>query len=126
MSLMDDFNAGHKAYYDGVPRYKNPYDDAPHFDDSNYSAWEKGWDQASIEHDAFTKIQQLEAQNKELCVDNEELKKQNKELSRIRANVGMSLVELKIYVEGRSWFRFSREKVMEYIENMYSQLKVPD
>jgi len=126
MSLMDDFNSGHKAYYDEVPRYKNPYDDAPHFDDSNYYAWEKGWDAANKEHDLFTEAQSLKTQNKELCDDNKSLTSQNKELSRIRANVAMSLVELKIYVEGRVWFKFSREKVIEYIDNSYQLLKVPD
>jgi len=62
MSFMDDFDNGSKAYYDEVPRYKNPYSGESHNGlghESNYVAWEKGWKSSSAEHNLFTENQEL-------------------------------------------------------------------
>lgn len=122
MTAIEIVNQGHESYYNEEPRYKNPYEDNPGLCD-NAILWFFGWDQANQEHDLFTKNKSLEAENKELFIENEGLKKANKELSRLCANVSMSLSELKIYVEGRNWFQFSREKVIEHIEDIDEMIK---
>lgn len=65
MSLMEDFNNGHKAYYEEVPRYKNPWSGC-HFDDSNASYWDKGWEVAKEEHRLFTENQGLKEEKADL------------------------------------------------------------
>jgi hypothetical protein len=60
MSLIDEFDKGHKAYYDEVPRYKNPWSEKGHYDDSEFNAWERGWDTANEHHELFTENQRLQ------------------------------------------------------------------
>jgi len=64
---------GHKAYYDDVPRYKNPYDG----DRASFTLWFTGWDKASEEHNLFTENQTLKAENKELVIERAEVLEEN-------------------------------------------------
>ncbi len=48
---------GSKAYYEEVPRYKNPHELNSEF----MSLWYKGWDQSKSDHDLFTENQTLKA-----------------------------------------------------------------
>ena len=77
MSLYEDYENGGKAYYDEVPRYKNPYSGSNHYDDSNHAAWEKGWKRASQEHNLFTENQTLKAEKEALEISNAELQGDN-------------------------------------------------
>lgn len=92
MSLYEDYENGGKAYYDEVPRYKNPYSGNNHYDDSNHAAWEKGWKRASQEHNLFTENQLLKAKNEELEREHAECMEENMFLvddkSRFETEVG--------------------------------------
>jgi hypothetical protein len=118
MSLMDDFNAGHKAYYEKVPRYKNPYEDSPHFDDSNYVAWDEGWLSAESEHRLFTENQELK--EKISSQEQEESLLQNK-LDSIVDILGDMDLELDKRV-----FSFSREKMKIHVQNIRQKLGSPE
>lgn len=73
MSLMEDFKNGHKAYYEEVPRYKNPlFNSTP-----EHIAWLDGWDQAKTEHDMFTDNQLLKEEKEALDAEVIQLKQDN-------------------------------------------------
>ena len=125
MTAIEIINQGHESYYNEVPRYKNPYEDSPGMCD-NSILWFSGWDQANSVHDLFTRNQLLDAENKKLTED-------KALLSSSRTSAVMELAELKHYVKNRSWFQFSREKVIDYLENVDKYIarsnpaiKVPD
>jgi len=136
MSLIDDFNAGHKAYYDEVPRYKNPYSESGHYDDSNYVSWEKGWDVACNEHRMFAENQRLKTENEQLGTERAEaleeciflgndiynLQQILDKKERERESALLDLNDLLVYVRGLGKLSFSREKmenrVREIVRNI--------
>jgi len=61
------FDLGKKSYYDGIPRYKRPYEG------SMGEIWVDGWDSANKEHELFTENQSLKLQNEELVKEKTEL-----------------------------------------------------
>ena len=62
------FELGKKSYYEGIPRYKNPYCD------SMGEMWINGWDSACKEHELFTENQHLKLGNKKLMKEMVEFK----------------------------------------------------
>jgi hypothetical protein len=61
------FDLGKEAYYNKIPRYKNPYPGEPG------ELWFSGWDMACKEHELFTENQSLKLENEELKKDKIEL-----------------------------------------------------
>lgn len=132
MSLMDDFDAGHKAYYDEVPSYKNPYADSPHFDDSNFKAWERGWFAASNEHRTFTENQDLKNELEEWKTTAMALESSNRNLLSITIADNNMIIAYRDFVNKRddqlnalleqvrkmNKFTFSREKMVKVLDSM--------
>ena len=115
MSLYEDFNNGSKAYYDEVPRYKNPYEVSSHFDDSNHAAWEKGWDKACEEHTIFTENQTLKAEKQELFIERAEALEEGMFLSNDVARLKEQLEVQKLELEGD--IQFANECVERFKED---------
>jgi hypothetical protein len=117
MSLYEDFNNGSKAYYDEVPRYKNPY--SGEGDESSnyaYAAWEKGWKQSSSEHNLFTENQSLKAEKKKFGIERAESMEENMFLKDDVAKLQENLEVQKMELEGDVQFadetveRFKQDK----------------
>ena len=112
MSLIDIFNDGHKAYYDEVPRYKNP---CLGFN-SEYTFWEMGWDKASGEHSSFTENQQLKT-------DNQRLKERLQLESKLLQDISCVANKAFSYLDESNVFSFRREKIKSYLEKLRILLK---
>jgi len=153
MSLYEDFNNGSKAYYDEVPRYKNPYAGEGTDDIDNHAAWEKGWKQSSSEHNLFTENQRLKAVNEEFkelgirwAEEKISLIESTQNFIRIVSADSQSIINYRDYVNSRddllyalvgevertNKFTFSREKMVRAIksilklESSFLEVKAPE
>jgi len=117
--------AGHKAYYDDLPRYKNPYKER---ESVPYELWNSGWDQAKTEHDLFTENQRLKAEKESLELEISELKGDidfaHEQVERFKNDIDKidelahSLVG---YINETNKFRFSREKMINILKCMFKK-----
>jgi len=104
------FEEGCKAYYDNIPRYKNPYTA------SSSSLWFLGWDEASNRQDLFS-------ENQSLKLENAELHESLKSLSLNLVDIIFVLNGIVNEVEKASFFSFSREKMKNHIKNIQELLQ---
>ena len=148
MNLMDIFDLGFHAYHDGVPSYKNPYNDNNHYDDSEHTAWRRGWFAAGKEHELFTENQTLKAKNEELFLERAEALDEvmclkddvfglKSELDLIRESfslykessesqlveISTLLKDLYYYSTDSSIFTFRRENLIQMIQNVRDEIK---
>ncbi|MCK4500320.1 hypothetical protein KAU11_07470 [Candidatus Babeliales bacterium] len=123
---------GHKAYYDDVPRYKNPYDG-----ENTTGLWLEGWDRAEQEHRLFTENQELKSHISTLSLANTDeiiaLKTERAEaleeamflvqdIHDMRERFCKDVNSLLEYVRGLGTFSFPREKIIDRIH----QISLPE
>lgn len=124
--------AGGKAFYDDIPRYKCPV--------FNYTpqslAWYRGWDTASEHHRLFTENQRLQIECDSMELEKEKLEERNTHLLEctVRRKEDRDLIITAfnllcdqvdgikeqldvaiIYIDDSSVFSFRREKMLELI-----------
>lgn len=98
---------GGKAYYDDIPRYKNPYSSV------SGEFWFEGWDQAHSVHELFTKNQFLEEENKHL-------KLENKRLLGDKINSFSIVSDLLVCIKKSNFLNFPRKKVISQLQKLYT------
>lgn len=143
MSLMQDFERGHKDYYDEVPRYKNPWSGG-HLNDGNAAYWDKGWEVAKEEHHLFTENQELKTHISELSLANiDEILSLKEEKSTFEETINrlggiiskdsQTIVDYRSFINKRddqlnalmdtvgkmNKFTFSREKIVSMIKKIF-------
>lgn len=129
---------GEKAFYDGVPRYKNPY--VREDEREEESAWWRGWDSASEEHRIFAENKELKEtiENQKIQIDRlkeesaREQKKTLDEVEVLRKEILLKdkkieeswkkVLELIDYDKDSNIFTFRRKEVIKVLEEIWGIL----
>ncbi len=124
---------GRDAYYDKLPRYKNPYVGKG----SAEKWWYEGWNDACQNHTLFVENMGLKERKRELQDKISSLEATvNKLVSSITrdsqlicsyekmlSDVSSLLDEAFFYVDGKGVFSFRREKMKSYLEKLRVRVK---